>query len=111
MAFTARSLICRINCEGFSGGTRSRRPILLAFDPRVTFPNRPKNCTIGGGAVRAPHNPKVRRRGDGNWVVECEECKADRLSSLPIEIGIPLSDRVTAERIAENHRGPGIAIR
>jgi hypothetical protein len=35
----------------------------------------------------------------------------DRLSSLPIGIGIPLPDRVTAERIAQNHRGPSIVVR
>jgi hypothetical protein len=39
-------------------------------------------------------------------VVECRQCRDDKSSSLPIGIGMPLPDRVTAERLAENHSGP-----
>jgi hypothetical protein len=34
------------------------------------------------------------------------QCRDDKASSVPIGIGMPLSDRVTAERLAENHSGP-----
>jgi hypothetical protein len=55
--------------------------------------------------VRMRHNPIVTHRADGRWVVECREC-SDSTSSVPIGIGIPLSDQITAQRVAENHRGP-----
>jgi hypothetical protein len=61
--------------------------------------------------VGTRHNPSVSRRADGRWVVECQECRQDPESSPPIGIGIPLSERHTAERIAQNHRGPAIAAR
>jgi hypothetical protein len=36
-------------------------------------------------------------------VVECIECRNDTKSELPIGIGVLLNDRVTAERLCENH--------
>ncbi len=30
----------------------------------------------------------------------------DQAHSVPIGIGLPLADRLTAERLAENHAGP-----
>ena len=56
--------------------------------------------------VRSPHHPRVIHRPDGPWVVECRQCRDDRSSSVPIGIGLPLPDQVTAERLAENHAGP-----
>jgi hypothetical protein len=61
--------------------------------------------------VREPHVPRVVQRPNGPWVVECRQCVEDRSSSVPIGIGIPLPDKVTAERLAENHRGPRIVVR
>ncbi|HEX3333525.1 MAG TPA: hypothetical protein VHS57_04240 [Acidimicrobiales bacterium] len=36
-------------------------------------------------------------------MVECIQCRNDTQSELPIGIGMPLRDRVTAERLRENH--------
>jgi hypothetical protein len=52
------------------------------------------------------HQPKVSRRPDGTWVVECSECRADLCSDIPIGIGMPLLTKETAERLRENHAGP-----
>ena len=57
------------------------------------------------------HNPRVLQRSDRWWVVECPQCRNDQISEVPIGIGMPLSDRVTAERLAENHRGPVLSSR
>jgi hypothetical protein len=59
--------------------------------------------------VRSPHHPRIVHRPDGPWVVECRQCREDRSSSVPIGIGLPLADQVTAERLAENHARPGMA--
>jgi hypothetical protein len=56
--------------------------------------------------VRSVHHPRIIHRPDGPWVVECRQCRDDRSSSVPIGIGLPLPDQVTAERLAENHAGP-----
>jgi hypothetical protein len=56
--------------------------------------------------VRSPHHPRVVHHPDGPWVVECRQCRDDRSSSVPIGIGLPLADQLTAERLAENHAGP-----
>jgi hypothetical protein len=56
--------------------------------------------------VRSPHHPRIVHHPDGPWVVECRQCRDDRSSAVPIGIGLPLADRLTAERLAENHAGP-----
>jgi hypothetical protein len=56
--------------------------------------------------VRVPHKPRIIHRPDGPWVVECRQCREDKSSSVPIGIGMPLPDRMTAERLAENHSDP-----
>jgi hypothetical protein len=56
--------------------------------------------------VRSAHQPSIVHRPDGPWVVECRQCRDDKSSSVPIGIGMPLPDRVTAQRLAENHAGP-----
>ena len=56
--------------------------------------------------VRSPHHPRIVHRPDGPWVVECRQCREDGSSSVPIGIGLPLADQLTAERLAENHAGP-----
>jgi hypothetical protein len=56
--------------------------------------------------VRTPHQPRIVHRPDGPWIVECRQCREDKSSSVPIGIGMPLPDRMTAERLAENHSGP-----
>jgi len=53
--------------------------------------------------MRSPHHPRLIDRHDGTWAVECLGCRNDHLSDVPIGIGIPLPDRITAERLAENH--------
>jgi hypothetical protein len=61
--------------------------------------------------MRAPHNPSITQRPNGRWVVECRQCSEDRISSVPIGIGMPLLDKLTAERLAQNHRTPFVAVR
>jgi hypothetical protein len=56
--------------------------------------------------MHGPHHPKVARRPDGTWVVECAQCVADRTSDIPIGIGMPLLTKETAELLRENHAGP-----
>jgi hypothetical protein len=36
-------------------------------------------------------------------------CRHDKSSELPIGIGMALADKVTADRLAENHRAPPAA--
>ena len=55
--------------------------------------------------MHSPHSPKIIGLRDGGWIVECLACRNDRMSEVPIGIGMPLPDRLTAERLAENHRG------
>jgi hypothetical protein len=50
------------------------------------------------------HRPKIVDLRGGRWMVECLACRQDHLSEVPIGIGMPLPDRLTAERLAENHR-------
>jgi hypothetical protein len=61
--------------------------------------------------MQGPHHPKVSRRNDGCWVVNCPECQrgAHRASEVPIGIGMALASRETAERLVENHTGRQIA--
>ena len=49
------------------------------------------------------HNPKITQGPDRTWVVECIQCRDDAHSELPIGIGMPLRDFVTAERLRDNH--------
>ena len=56
--------------------------------------------------VRVAHYPRIIHRPDGPWVVECRQCRDDRSASIPIGIGLPLPDQITAERLVENHVGP-----
>jgi hypothetical protein len=56
--------------------------------------------------MQPAHQPKVSRRPDGTWVVECAQCRADCSSEVPIGIGMPLLERETAELLRENHSGP-----
>jgi hypothetical protein len=57
-----------------------------------------------------PHQPCIIERPDQTWVIECRQCREDKVSSVPIGIGMPLSDRATAERLAENHRRPTLSV-
>jgi hypothetical protein len=54
--------------------------------------------------MRSPHHPKVSRRNDGLWVVNCFECLTSR-DPIPIGIGMPLESEETARRLQENHGG------
>jgi hypothetical protein len=61
--------------------------------------------------MRSPHQPRIVQRAGEYWVVECQECLEDHTASVPIGIGLPLPDRLTAERLVENHRGREVAVR
>lgn len=49
------------------------------------------------------HEPKIIHNSDGTWAVDCRQCHNDSTTEVPIGIGLPLSDRSTAERLVENH--------
>jgi hypothetical protein len=53
------------------------------------------------------HHPTIAPCTDGSWVVDCAECRNSLTESIPIGIGMPLMERLTAERIAQNHVGHG----
>ena len=55
--------------------------------------------------MRSPHQPQIIQSPSGAWMVECSQCRSDTTSQLPIGIGLPLQDRVAAERLAQNHCG------
>jgi hypothetical protein len=55
--------------------------------------------------MQSPHSPTVVDTIDGACLVECPECRKGRPSDIPIGIGLRMFDRITAELLAENHRG------
>jgi hypothetical protein len=55
--------------------------------------------------MRSPHSPTVIDSNDGACLVDCPECRNGRPADVPIGIGLPMFDRITAELLAENHRG------
>lgn len=61
--------------------------------------------------MRSPHHPRAVQHVGECWVVECQDCLEDHTASVPIGIGMPLPDRLTAERLVENHRGPEVVVR
>jgi hypothetical protein len=54
--------------------------------------------------MQSPHRPEIIDTNDGACVVECPQCRKGRAADIPIGIGLPMFDRVTAELLAENHR-------
>jgi hypothetical protein len=56
--------------------------------------------------MQSPHSPTIVDCGDGKCLVECTtQCSEGRVSDIPFGIGLPMFDRITAELLAENHRG------
>jgi hypothetical protein len=54
--------------------------------------------------MQSAHIPRVIDLNDGVCSVECPQCRRGVASDVPIGIGIPMRDRITAELLAENHR-------
>jgi hypothetical protein len=54
--------------------------------------------------MQSAHSPKVIDLNDGGCFVECPQCRRGPASDVPIGIGLPMRDRITAELLAENHR-------
>jgi hypothetical protein len=54
--------------------------------------------------MHSPHTPRVIDVGEDACVVECPQCREGRSVDVPIGIGIPMRDRITAELLAGNHR-------
>lgn len=54
--------------------------------------------------MQNPHRPTVVDLTDGECSVECPQCRRGPASEVPIGIGMPMRDRITAELLAENHR-------
>lgn len=49
----------------------------------------------------------IHRVVDETWMVDCVECRIE--GNAPIGIGLPVQDRMAAEMIRDNHRGPTVA--
>ena len=47
--------------------------------------------------MQSPHRPKVIDTTDGACVVECPQCRKGRAVDIPLGIGLPMFDRITAE--------------
>jgi hypothetical protein len=60
-----------------------------------------EECEVSGMLTR--HDPKVSQRNDGSWIVNCSECLRSPDDEWPMGIGMPLSSRLTAERLKANH--------
>ena len=54
--------------------------------------------------MQSPHTPRVIDIGEDACLVECPQCREGRSVDVPIGIGIPIRDRITAELLAGNHR-------
>lgn len=54
--------------------------------------------------MQSPHTPRVIDIGEDACLVECPQCREGRSVDVPIGIGIPMRDRITAELLAGNHR-------
>jgi hypothetical protein len=51
------------------------------------------------------HRPRLVRLDDERFAVRCRECEQLRGHSVPIGIGVPITSRLEAESIAQNHGG------
>ena len=60
---------------------------------------------VQGYDMQRGHHPKIARRADGAWVVECPECRSDTTSSIPLGIGMALTSKETAQLLRDNHAG------
>ena len=57
-------------------------------------------------AIRLNHQPKLMRRPDGRWEVQCRAACEERVDeALPLGIGVPITDRFEAESALRNHAG------
>jgi hypothetical protein len=54
--------------------------------------------------MQSPHSPRVIDNHDGECSVECPQCRMGPAADVPIGIGLPMRDRITAELLAQNHR-------
>jgi len=54
--------------------------------------------------MQSPHKPRVVDLRDGECLVECPQCQQGHAGNVPIGIGIPMRDRITAQLLAGNHR-------
>lgn len=80
-----------VQIVGFSAlsGPRRRRE-------RFLFPRRKHE---------AGHQPQLVRLRDGRYAVRCEGCERGKYTSVPIWIGVPITNQFEAEAILHNHGG------
>jgi hypothetical protein len=50
------------------------------------------------------HNPRIVRRADDHWEVQCLDCYWAQKALIPLGIGIPIADPDEAEWIVRNHK-------
>ena len=55
--------------------------------------------------MRQKHEPRLLQYADGRWSVRCRECEECADQSLPLGIGVPITNRYEAESILRNHSG------
>jgi len=54
--------------------------------------------------MQRPHHPRVIDISTDECIVECPQCRLGPAGDVPIGIGLPMRDPMTAELLAENHR-------
>lgn len=52
--------------------------------------------------MRQPHHPRMAKRADGRWEIRCPGCAADKVESVPLGIGAPITAEIEARYILEN---------
>ena len=52
---------------------------------------------------RRTHKPELKLRTDGRWEVRCAECECRVDQSLPVGIGVPITNKFEAQSILRNH--------
>ena len=55
--------------------------------------------------AKVQHSPQLVHRPDGRFEIRCPECERKVGETRPIGIGLPITNRIEAESIMQNHAG------
>jgi hypothetical protein len=53
----------------------------------------------------AGHQPRLLRLTDGRYAVHCQQCEQRKDATVPVGIGVAITNRFEAESIYRNHGG------
>jgi len=65
----------------------------------------PANTVLVMAKHQAGHQPQLVRHRDGRYAVRCEGCERGNDTSVPIGIGVPITNQFEAEAILRNYGG------